>query len=609
MEKAKLADHLHDLLYAVNRILESALIALSILMLVGCGDKTQSPTNPASFSQISGILVKQDGSVIPHALAMLVPVTADPFTLEKKAVTRYLQATDNNGEFCFNQVPGGWYSLLCSFDGIAAFRDSLEISNSSIFIYDTLRPTGSLAGSLRLRPGDDCRAIAISLRGTPYAVFPQDSAGNFILAGLAQGKYLVRFWDMQEKYRTFDTSLVIVAGKADTLDKPIELAYDGVLKPRNIRLSYNDTLKVVRIEWDPLDTADILGYRVFTLNAVDIFGIRVFLPDDSSWSRASRQVTTQPSFEANIYMPNLPGMPDRHLCFKVVALDKQNNEGDFSDTVGVTITDAFKPIDSICIPGASVGAFTVCDTTIFIAPYLAIGGTNQGTVSILEASISSGSIKQYFGNGLFSRIDKISCTRDRRICVFGSSLQNTDRAIWFDRTGNVLHQMDFSTMPSRSVVPLPSVWFDSSGNMLIPFYKFEMGYSTNMIRKFSPDGNVVDTLNIGDFGYGDIEKFYLSPQNMLYVDCGSMVQFDSSFNFVRIIPSGISPDHFDDKGNLYCCETFFEPYVSLSIYSEDFRLIARTRAQYEFCISGNNRFEISWSPECQAQVMTFPVPE
>lgn len=154
--------------------------------------------------------------------------------------------TNDNGEYSFDSLPGGYYNIYGDGDIGLSYNDSILINEdtSNSIPPDTLECAGSLRGVIRLQPGDDSRTVIILVFGTKAWTAPVDSIGNFTLASMAEGTYHVRILTTLDDYDPLDTNLIITSGVIDTLPDTIYLPFTGIPTPQGLTLAY-DTLKQI----------------------------------------------------------------------------------------------------------------------------------------------------------------------------------------------------------------------------------------------------------------------------------------------------------------------------------------------------------------------------
>jgi len=184
---------------------------------------TSSPTNPG----VVGTLFNPDGS--PAVNTKVVCISSDYDPRDDSGLGIDSTTSDANGRYSIN-LSSGMYNMFASGSGNLVYQDSIMVITGSTVNLpaDTLKVPGSIRGVVQLELGDDPRTVFILFLGTRTFTTPDDTAGNFTISNLAEGKYRVRILTTTPNYAAMDTSLIVIAGTQNVLSQPIVLQYTGI---------------------------------------------------------------------------------------------------------------------------------------------------------------------------------------------------------------------------------------------------------------------------------------------------------------------------------------------------------------------------------------------
>jgi len=159
------------------------LAATTTLLLWGCDQSTASANSGGTNDETSTFYLQSGRVAARAAVTIFAAGRADSLPATKTY-------TDGNGHLDFPSVPKGYYSLVVrDTSGQAAFLDSIFSSGAGAVVpSDTLRPTGSVKGRVKVQPQDDPRIAWVALLGAGIFVNVDDS-GRFAIHGIPEGKY------------------------------------------------------------------------------------------------------------------------------------------------------------------------------------------------------------------------------------------------------------------------------------------------------------------------------------------------------------------------------------------------------------------------------------
>lgn len=129
--------------------------------------------------------------------------------------------------------------------------------------------------------GADPQAVADAdggyrLTGVPAGIYTLSAAGVDLLtgaayrdslvvtaAGLAEGRYRVRFLSTIAAYRPLDTVFTIRSGSTDSLSEALQLPFTGIPAISGLQAVWRSAIQAVDLSWLPADTARVAGYNVY----------------------------------------------------------------------------------------------------------------------------------------------------------------------------------------------------------------------------------------------------------------------------------------------------------------------------------------------------------
>jgi hypothetical protein len=162
----------------------------------------------------TGYLFTPDGRPAGNCSVLAVPADLVPVngTLPGTAEA----STDSSGKYCFSDLVKGEYNIFGIKDSLRSYLPLVEIDNGlspAKIRNDTLRPAGSIAGTVKLSGSADSRSVVIMGIGTMIVTGPDDTSGLFLLPDLARGYYRIRFLAMGGRYGILDTTFFVDAGR------------------------------------------------------------------------------------------------------------------------------------------------------------------------------------------------------------------------------------------------------------------------------------------------------------------------------------------------------------------------------------------------------------
>lgn len=301
-------------------------LACGGVALWGCGDGRLAGTE---VENEIGYVYEPGGAPAAGASVRVVPVGYNPQPGAAKASAGiYKLATDAQGRYSVHGIPGGQYNILASKDGLAAFRDSVNIDGAaSALAADTLAATSDLSGIVRLQPNHNPATATVQLLGTTlYANV--DASGRFRLDGLAAGTYQARIATTVPEYTPLFVRFVVPEGVSLAWPDTLRPIYTGIPVVEGLRASYDTAAGVVHLSWSPTGYPNRIGYLVYR----DTLLARTLSSDPINRFRI-----LDTAYEDTLAWPMLsPNEPDQHWEYRVAVLSSNGKPGESYLTAAVT---------------------------------------------------------------------------------------------------------------------------------------------------------------------------------------------------------------------------------------------------------------------------------
>nr|AEI30282.1 NHL repeat containing protein [uncultured microorganism] len=312
------------------------LCLLAFVCFIQCSDNIIAG-NTSDVGNVKGKLTKTNGSPAAGVTVYFYPVNNNPREgLAKRMAAVDSTTTDADGNYA-DSLADGTYNLIAGDDTTGAYEDSITIAGDTATVSDTLKPFGSVAGVIKLQPGDDARTVFILAIGTNKWTAPTNAAGDFSLASMAEGRYPVRFLSTLDKYEPLDTFLTVQAGTDLILPDSIELPLK-IPTPTGLTIHYDTLKQIVTLSWNKMDTAKVMAYNVYRKN--------------SRVDSAEVKTTTVP-IQDTVFIDST-GVQDETYIYRVSSVNAGEEEGAKTAGDTVQITSMFTATVSI-IKGYATG--------------------------------------------------------------------------------------------------------------------------------------------------------------------------------------------------------------------------------------------------------------
>lgn len=240
--------------------------ALAAIAFQSC-ELTDSRTADRGTNDETSSFVLEDGQKASNATVTVFPAGGID------TLPTMVAYTNSKGEVKLSSLPRGYYSLLVSDkSGHASFVDSVYSDGANVNLpSDTLRPTGSIKGRIKVQVQDDPRIAWVALVGEGNFHTIDNDSGTFVLTGIAAGKHtLVSRTDFSEYTSTFRTASVFPDSVTDL--GTIELVYSGMPIVTGIVGEWDSLGGIVDVKWDASTSTKVKGYRVYRSTSNDPLG-------------------------------------------------------------------------------------------------------------------------------------------------------------------------------------------------------------------------------------------------------------------------------------------------------------------------------------------------
>jgi hypothetical protein len=184
---------------------------------------------------VVGRAVNENGDPVAYARIQLRPADylADLASSEHLAPGVRDTVTDGQGRYGFTSLPSGSYRVeIGGTESGGAINDFMlpESGKGKVLVPDTLRPRGSIAGSIA--PDSESQSPCFVQVYGMQRIVQADPHGNFILYNMPKGTYNVRVSSQQPFRReALWKDITVAAGQRTTLD-PVVLAKEAKLSFR-----------------------------------------------------------------------------------------------------------------------------------------------------------------------------------------------------------------------------------------------------------------------------------------------------------------------------------------------------------------------------------------
>ncbi|MBK9576400.1 MAG: hypothetical protein IPK50_00740 [Fibrobacterota bacterium] len=307
--------------------------ALAGLALQSCEETKTTQSEQRGTNDETSSFVLSDGRKASNA-------TVTVYSAGKvDSMPRIVTYTNANGNVDLKDLPRGYYSLMVTDkSGSASFVDSVYSDGLTVNLpSDTLRPTGSIKGRIKVQAQDDPKIAWVALVGAGFFRTIDNDSGAFLLTGVPAGNYtLVSRTDLSVYTSTFRAATV----KSDSVSDvgAIELVYTGLPVVTGIVGKWDSLGGIVDLKWDAATSPKVKGYRVYRGTSVDAFD-EVYLGTVDSG--VTRYVDT-------VFPPFQWGMPSKGLAvdsgnarYFVRAVGQKGEEGDRWNSWSATLRSPF----------------------------------------------------------------------------------------------------------------------------------------------------------------------------------------------------------------------------------------------------------------------------
>lgn len=233
----------------------SALPALGILW--GCGSTDVAGTNDETHTESLARVYLPDGNTpAAGALVQVVP---------REGVTATATGNVNaDGKAVLPRLADGTYSVTVSQGSLSLLVDSLSAVDGALqwTRSDTLEPSATLTGLVKVEPQDDPARVTVNVLGTEiWANVGHD--GRFRLTGLGTGRLRLRFQSTDSGYTTtYDTARVRLPGALDSLADTVRMTYVGIPVVQGLTVTNDLATGNLTLRWPKVLYGQLLDYAI-----------------------------------------------------------------------------------------------------------------------------------------------------------------------------------------------------------------------------------------------------------------------------------------------------------------------------------------------------------
>lgn len=410
-----------------NKIIAAAVTFVAAIFLT-CSDKGKDVVGGGSETDnpalVSGHLYKDGGPAV-GARVFFVKVNYNPRSgaLEKAHAISDTVTTDSSGLYGTDDLDSGTYNVFgVGTDGNLSLLDSVTVSgDSQVVPPDTLKAPASLAGYIKLQPGDEPDKIfAIAMGSNTFSLI--STAARFNFTNLAEGQYSVKFFSTLDNYSNYDTTFTITAGEnrdlgTDSIVMPLKIPI-----PTGFTLQYDTLRQIVTLSWNRMNPLKVAGYKVYRqhIGSVD-------------------SLLTQLAISDTFYIDST-GIQNETYAYRVGSVNLTNQEGLKTAGDRITIENAYYIADTLFTAGGKINAINVDKHGVYVV------------VRFITASSDPAKIERYSSDGTFLNSWDIpngiehSYTFNNIVIDdsnFIYAINSINQIIKFDDTGAVLSQFQF----------------------------------------------------------------------------------------------------------------------------------------------------------------------
>lgn len=421
--------------------------------ITGNGTLTGNPT-------VTGFLYESDGKTPARNAVVSIrlhTVLADTsgFGLSKRLADTATVTTDDNGMFVFDStLDTGLYVIEANQgDTSLAWIDSVHVTDvdSTVEVEDTLKPAGSITGTIYLSEGGDPRKVFVLAFGLNRFTMP-DTSGRFTFDSLAEAEYDLRIISSLDDYGVLDTFGVPVMSEQVTDLDTLRLPFTGIPTVKGLTLSYDTLKQIVTLTWNQADTSLVSGYNVYRRNV------------DSN--TVLKQINTSPITDT-IYKDS-SGTQDQTYEYRVAAVDQRETEGTKSAADQIQIVSSFRLLQEIGSAGIGDGQFSsingiAVDSSgnVFVADRIA---AHPGTVRIQKFDSNGVFLKKWGGTaskdtGQFNGVRELSIYKDSLLYVTDPG---NGRILVFNLQGDFQFQFNIGQSSAANQRPYSIAILDSA---------------------------------------------------------------------------------------------------------------------------------------------------
>jgi hypothetical protein len=322
-----------------------AYFCIILLSTLRCSNLTQVSGIEITNGNCIGKIYDSDGAVADSALVRLIPSDYNPYSQTNKSIDSTY--TNAHGEYAFTVAQPDSYNFVAEKGSMSCMQHSIfvQADAKTVVNNDTLQESGTLSGTVRLKPGDDNSSAVILILGTNVYTVPYDTSGNFVTPLLPKGNYTIQIFTTKTGYAVFDTNVTILEG-ADT---KFEVTIPSFNAPSIAKLyaTYDSATMFVSLSWSMPDTSKIVSYAFYRKSG---------LGRDTMWMLDKSALSCT---------DDVVGFDGDSVSYEIAGIGKNYKEGHRTATQAIAVCGKVYCIKKIDLTAVAAGLSHISDVSVF----------------------------------------------------------------------------------------------------------------------------------------------------------------------------------------------------------------------------------------------------
>jgi hypothetical protein len=207
----------------------SLLLLFICSLLFSCSEISTEISGTETGNGSNGIVAFADGKPAIGAKVMLVPSDYEELNRQNQDFIIDSSLTDSLGTYSFNKLRKGNYNLFCEKDGYKSFIDSINITDTIVYIKKSiLRRPGSVRGYSYYCSGNVPANSYLVVPGSRFYTRLDEKTGAFNLVDLPAGIYKAKIAASSVDYFQNQFTVQITEDKSDSISFPFVLTSKSI---------------------------------------------------------------------------------------------------------------------------------------------------------------------------------------------------------------------------------------------------------------------------------------------------------------------------------------------------------------------------------------------